>query len=667
MAFNGLNLFGEKAEAGLLDSDIGTGEGSMTYHSITESMDCFGNFLHSLTEGYGALLESGNLEAVGFEESTKLSKNISKLNGKKKKIEDSISSLKADRKKAESGSKEADSLDKKIEKAEKKLSSIKDKIEKINESAGEDKTIKDLAVLNESLDEIDHEIDELLTESNIHGHVNIPGGTAPHAEIDQRPKSSKTEITADAYNSALGLLQKSFKEMTDIVGALQGAVIVEESTEDKVSKAQDAYLENAIDQAILEAFENGPIFEAVDRSDKKEVKAIVSKIRGTIASKLKEEDVSYYKPNIAARIIMSALPAAVGTIAKVKTPEFINNQMDAGGLAKKTKVNGADITSGVLAGGVSAIQVFWKERLWQILGVCHLEAGNISSVVKTLNEEYKEDLGSYKILAAKTNTTIHDLFKTKFGWKNHKNTYFLLVDKKLPAELKEFQTAVDKAMSSSEGKKEEDAIKECEEYTLDEFSTYIESAFIESMSDDELKELGDDVFAEAAVLYEFFNTAYIAYTEACKKEKVKKKSKDEFVEDGCKACKESADDEFDITVDESPVFEATARKMVKNHTKKVIAEEMNGEGADEAPKKLIRMAANDVARATSKGYRIYAKSCKAVGVKPITKKEFAEKLINEDESFFNEIDKKFGGEKIDAAMDKMEKRVSKKYAKYGLS
>lgn len=696
MAYSFINLFGEKAEQpDLLGSNIGEATDSANMDSLTESVNNFSEFLGLLTESYSELISSGDLDDEAFEEATRLSKHINSLNKKQKQLMANVDELEEEKKKYKPDSTEAKMITKKIH-------NTKDKLDKIRKDANDfgagcgamsdvdtishasktdpksgkmakkalhgnflykydtdshERKPGDLVKLNKKLKAMGEAVDEVLVESNIHGNVTIPGGTSPHPEIDQRPKSSKTEITADVYNNVIGTLQKSFKEMADIVGTLQGAVIVQESTEERIDREQAEYTENAIGQALLEAFENGPIFEAVDRSDKKEVKSIVSKIRGSIASKLKEEDVSYYKPNIAARIIFSALPAGVELAGKAALGKL---QPSIGGGVSVTDA----AETGVKA-GANAISVFWKERLWQILGVCHLESGNISGVVKMLNEEYKDDLGSYKILAAKTNATIHDLFKTKFGWKNHKNTYFLLVDKKLPAELKEFQTAVDKVMSSGD-KKESEAIKECEEYSLDEYSHYIESVIFESMTDEEIEELGDDAFAEAAVLYEFFNTAYIAYTEACKKAKARKKSKDEFVEDGCKACKESADDEFDLTVEDSPVFEATARKMVKDHTKNIIKAEAE-EGGEEAPKKLIRMMANDVAKATSKGYRIYAKSCKSSGVKPISKKEFAEKLINEDESFFNSLDENFGGEKFDGAMDKMEKRVSKKYAKYGLS
>lgn len=707
MAYSFINLFGEKAEQpDLLGSNIGEATNSANMDLLTESVNNFSEFLGLLTESYSELISSGDLDDEAFEEATRLSKHINSLNKKEKQLRKNLEELREEKQKYKDNSTEAKMIAKKISSIQDKLGEISKKAEHMGASDGNidsidskgnaDKRLKDwdrnskyspdskgleakrtrrgnflyqydpdtnerkpgdLAKLSKRLKAMGEAVDEILVESNIHGNVTIPGGTSPHPEIDQRPKSSKTEITADVYNNVIGTLQKSFKEMADIVGTLQGAVIVQESTEERIDREQAEYIENAIDQALLEAFENGPIFEAVDRSDKKEVKSIVSKIRGSIASKLKEEDVSYYKPNIVARIIFSMIPAGAELASKAALGKL---QPSIGG-----GVNVNDAAGTAVKAGSSPISVFWKERLWQILGVCHLESGNISGVVKMLNEEYKDDLGSYKILAAKTNATIHDLFKTKFGWKNHKNTYFLLVDKKLPAELKEFQTAVDKAMSSGD-KKESEAIKECEEYSLDEYSHYIESVILESMTDEEIEELGDDAFAEAAVLYEFFNTAYIAYTEACKKAKAKKKSKDEFVEDGCKACKESADDEFDLTLEDTPVFEATARKMVKDHTKNIIEAEA-AEGGEEAPKKLIRMLANDVARATSKGYRIYAKSCKSSGVKPISKKEFAEKLINEDESFFNSLDETLGGKKIDAAMDKMEKRVSKKYAKYGLS
>ena len=68
-------------------------------------------------------------------------------------------------------------------------------------------------------------------------------------------------------------------------------------------------------------------------------------------------------------------------------------------------------------------------------------------------EKYKDELGEYKIIHATAYPTIVDAFKSKFNWKNTKNSYFLLVDKKLPKEVKDAIGAMDKAFKAAEENK----------------------------------------------------------------------------------------------------------------------------------------------------------------------------------------------------------------------
>lgn len=223
------------------------------------------------------------------------------------------------------------------------------------------------------------------------GKVSIPAGTT---------------MTTQAYEEMLKSFQNSFKEAADFIDALKNVKVVDRDPMEEL-------VESATDKVLMDLFENGAIYEAVDRSDKDAVKEIVADLRSKVMKSLRKNKVSNYEPNKIIRILVGIL----GTAS---------------------------------IGGLGGITVFWSQRLWQIICVCHCEEGNIDGVVKELNETYKNDLGEYKFLAARTLPTLHDLFCTKFNWKNTKQTYFLLVDKKLPSELKKFQKAAEEAIKADD-------------------------------------------------------------------------------------------------------------------------------------------------------------------------------------------------------------------------
>ncbi len=216
--------------------------------------------------------------------------------------------------------------------------------------------------------------------------VSIPGGLSetpkakPYDAASISIPASK-EITPAEYQQAINMLAKSYKESAAILEQLGAVDVVNITLENK----QEEFAESAIDNAIMEAYDNGPIFESVNRSDKKEIKKIVSELRNKISDKLDDMDIKFHQPRILVRYLR-------GTI--------------------------------------------WTTYLWQVIGCCYVENGNISTVVKALNNEFNDSLGEYKILPVKVISTIVDLFKNKFGFKNNKKTFFLLVDKKIPAELK---------------------------------------------------------------------------------------------------------------------------------------------------------------------------------------------------------------------------------------
>lgn len=281
--------------------------------------------------------------------------------------------------------------------------------------------------------------------------IPIPGGDKEQPTAKPYDQSSvsipaTTTLTEDEYNRALKALQQSFKEGTELLQRLSEATVVHKTVED----LQAEYVESALEDALLAAYENGPIFEAVDRSDKNEVKAIVTKIRKNIKTVLNNKGIDFYNAKAANRLLVGFL-GGLGGVAAGAAASMINPVI--GGAVANVAAQSGNLHI------ASGFQQLWTTRLWQVVGVINIEEGNIKDIADKLTEEYKEDLGEYKILYSKASPTIVDLFRNKFGWKNTRGTYFLLVDKKLPKELKEMEKAIDAAAKAkdddSEDKKED--------------------------------------------------------------------------------------------------------------------------------------------------------------------------------------------------------------------
>lgn len=253
------------------------------------------------------------------------------------------------------------------------------------------------------------------------GEVSIPvpggnGETPSSKPYDNSSVSipSKTTLTSDQYNQAISNLKKSFKEAVEVLDMMEGVRVVEKTTE----QLQREYTESVLEKAMLEAYEDGPIFEKVSRDDKDEVKEIVRNIRKKVKKQLKGDKIHFYEPHVFLRLLLTTISAP------------------------------------------SAFQQVWTNRLWQVLGVMHAEDGNVKELVGKLNTALKEDLGDYKIIESKTVPALYDMFKTKFNWKNRDEAFFLIVDKKLPSDLKatqkELADAIEKGGNNdSEAKKDD--------------------------------------------------------------------------------------------------------------------------------------------------------------------------------------------------------------------
>lgn len=297
--------------------------------------------------------------------------------------------------------------------------------------------------------------------------VTIPGGDSetPKAkpyDVKSIPVPNKVTLTTDQYDAALSALKKSFKEGYEIMEMLEQANVVQKSVDDM----QDEYTENVLFESLLAAYEDGPIFEAVTRDDKKVVKEVVRKIRPKIESALTElvdGKVKFYKANVVLGTITALLAAGAATTASLGGGIILGSGLIAKSVATAVAggaVIGASMAASEESGKVISrnFKTFWNNKLWQVLGVTHFEESNISKVVDALNEKLKDDLEGYKILYVKTSPVLADNFATKWGWKNNKNTYFLIVDKSIPKDLVEFNKSVEEAEAKaekSEDKKED--------------------------------------------------------------------------------------------------------------------------------------------------------------------------------------------------------------------
>lgn len=229
-------------------------------------------------------------------------------------------------------------------------------------------------------------------------HFEKDGASGKETSI---PVPSKVTLSSDQYNAALNSLKKSFKEGYEIMEMLENASIGE-SIHDK----QNEFIENA----ILDAMESGPLFESLKRDDKSDVKEIVKKLRPEIYDYLKSEKIKFYKPSKLVSLF-------------INPPRLIN-------------------------------QLF-NERLWQNLGV--MVTDDVDTMIKKLNNKFKSELGDYKIVYYRTPASIVDIFRVKFNFKNFKDTYMLLVDKKFPSDLKK---AIDEDNKNYKSKTTEEDMEE---------------------------------------------------------------------------------------------------------------------------------------------------------------------------------------------------------------
>lgn len=250
-----------------------------------------------------------------------------------------------------------------------------------------------------------------------------PATNHPEAEFDSDatsaketsiPVPSKVVLSQDTYNDALANLKKSFKEGYEIMGMLEKAAVIPKSIEGR----QQEFIENAIYEAMI----SGPMFEAVDRMDKKLIKSIIKDLRDKVYKFATSDKVVFYKPAVFLRTLFNA----------------------------------------------TGDNSFYTMYLWQVLGGIVLESGNIQSYVKKLNEEFAEELGDYKILAIRVDQTIVDLFRSASYGKSMRKAFFLVIDRKLTSEIKDAVANMCKAAANDSDKNNDNNKKTKKNETLTE-------------------------------------------------------------------------------------------------------------------------------------------------------------------------------------------------------
>ena len=241
--------------------------------------------------------------------------------------------------------------------------------------------------------------------------VNIPVPGGDKETPDEKPYDassisipSKITITVDKWNHMMTELKKSFKEAFEVMDVLENAEIIEN---DNLDELQESYIESVIGDQLLAAYEDGPYFEAVKREDKTEVKSLVKEIRSRMPELCKKYNVSFKPPKTFLRLL--------------------------------TNVSATITTSETSKDNVADKVTWWTTRFWQVLGVIYTENANIKTIIEKMNEDLSDVLGEYKILYSMSMSGLYDLWNNKFGWKNRNQTFFLIVDKSLPKELKEIQ------------------------------------------------------------------------------------------------------------------------------------------------------------------------------------------------------------------------------------
>jgi len=245
--------------------------------------------------------------------------------------------------------------------------------------------------------------------------IPVPGGDSetPKAKpYDDKsiPVPNKVTLTTDQYDAALAALKKSFKEGYELMEMLENVQVIDDS----LIRQQEAFEE----AALVEAMISGPMFEAVNRSDKEKIRDLVKDLRSDVVDEIEKEGLDFYDLGWWNRL--------------------------------KSRFN---------------MRVFGQNFYWQMIGMFDIETQNATDFCKRLTEKFADKLGKYKILCYQC-YGYGQLFnfknmKSKLAGdtKNTRRTFVIFIDRKMNAELTREIDAIRKEVEAKV-KKEEDGKKE---------------------------------------------------------------------------------------------------------------------------------------------------------------------------------------------------------------
>lgn len=240
--------------------------------------------------------------------------------------------------------------------------------------------------------------------TDITGSAEAPSGKLYDAAGIPVPKA--TVISAETYNSALTALKKSFKEGYDILGMLENAEVVSSEV-----VTQESFTENAIYEAMVSSYYDGPVFEAVQNENKQEIKTVAKKVRKSLCKFTRSIKWYFKKINTGERL-------------GLLDPFFLTTMSD--GL---------------------------KLRTWQMVCLMFPARGTaVGDSIKSLNDEFKEDLGDkYELKLVKVSigwikNDIEDLTdEDKANTRKLSKYYLCVVDEKGAKQPDEIEVKINKA------------------------------------------------------------------------------------------------------------------------------------------------------------------------------------------------------------------------------
>lgn len=251
---------------------------------------------------------------------------------------------------------------------------------------------------------------------------------------------------------------------------------------ESVFEAQDEYTDEMITEALFDSYCDGPIFEAVTKSDKTTIKNITNHVRRPVRNILEDEQVHFCEAKYIFPLLMGCLEAAL-TVFRVRAlnrgkPSFLVDKdavanldvdnianLDIANMIHFTKVpytGGAKvlrianiIRSGYFAGTrlIGGIRQLFVARSYQTVGLAFFKKRDVNGTMEQLNEQCSDILNGYKLVAVPINKNIASLFQRIKAYKTGTFNFFaylIIVDKGMPNNIDKEQNDVADAIEEVE-------------------------------------------------------------------------------------------------------------------------------------------------------------------------------------------------------------------------